>query len=159
MEYSIRRAAPEDAAMIARQRAAMFRDIGDVTDEQAEILRREAEPWLANLLATGGYEGWLCEHGEVIIAGAGILLVEVGPRPGCLRLGRAAHVVNVYTHPEHRRRGLARRLMDEILDWCKDNGMVQVTLAASDEGRPLYESLGFRPTNDMKLAGFGQART
>ena len=35
---------------------------------------------------------------------------------------------------------------------CKSQPMDHVTLAASDEERPLYEALGFQPTTDMKLA-------
>jgi GNAT superfamily N-acetyltransferase len=140
-----------DAATIARQRAAMFVDMREVSAEQAEALRSESEPWLAGLLTKGGYVGWLCLLNADVVAGAGVLIQEVGPRPGCYCVGRSAHVVNVYTEPGHRHRGLARGLMLTILDWCREHEMVQVTLAASAQGRPLYESLGFQPTNDMKL--------
>jgi hypothetical protein len=37
------------------------------------------------------------------------------------------------------------------LAWCGEERFDHVTLSASDEGRPLYESLGFRATADMKL--------
>lgn len=151
-EYTIRPATIDDAAAIARHRAAMFRDMGEVTDEQAEVLRANSEPWLAGLLANGGYAGWLCLDGTVVVAGAGILLQEMGPRPGCYRMGRSAHVVNVYTAPDHRQRGIARRLMLTVLAWCKEQEIDQVTLAASNAGRPLYETLGFKPTSEMRLA-------
>jgi len=42
--------------------------------------------------------------------------------------------------------------METILDWCASQGIDHVTLAASDEGKPLYESLGFKPTSEMKLS-------
>lgn len=60
-------------------------------------------------------------------------------------------VVNVYTDPSHRRQGIARKLMEVIIDWCRSEGFGSVLLHASDEGRPLYESLGFTPTNEMRL--------
>ncbi len=41
----------------------------------------------------------------------------------------------MYTEPSHRRGGLARRLMEEMIGWC----------------RALYASLGFTPTNEMSL--------
>ena len=50
---------------------------------------------------------------------------------------------------EHRQRGLARRLMQTMLDWCKQHQIANVVLHASDEGRPLYQSLGFVSTNEM----------
>lgn len=150
-DYAIRPATVDDTATIARHRAAMFLDMGEVSVENAAILQAESEPWLARLLGNGGYKGWLCCEDTSIVAGAGVLILEIGPRPGCYLIGRAAHVVNVYTEPGHRRRGLARRLMLTILDWCSSHEMFQVTLAASREGRPLYESLGFQATNDMRL--------
>jgi GNAT superfamily N-acetyltransferase len=56
-------------------------------------------------------------------------------------------VLNVYTHPDYRRRGLARRLMLAVEAWCREHGIPVLTLHASPDGQHLYESLGFGPTN------------
>jgi GNAT superfamily N-acetyltransferase len=151
LDYAIRTATVDDAGTVARHRATMFLNMGAVTPDQAEVLRAESERWLADLFAKGGYVGWLCHHGAAIVAGAGVLLHDMGPRPGCFHVGRAAHVVNVYTEPDHRRRGLARRLMLTVLDWCAEQGIDQVTLTASRDGKALYETLGFEPVSEMKL--------
>jgi len=37
------------------------------------------------------------------------------------------------------------------LSWCRDSGIRSVILHASSDGRPLYDSLGFTPTNEMRL--------
>ena len=55
-----------------------------------------------------------------------------------------AFVYNVYTEPAHRRRGLARMIMDAIHAWCRDEGIGLVGLNASSQARPLYESMGYR---------------
>jgi GNAT superfamily N-acetyltransferase len=120
-------------------------------------MRRAAEPWVAGLLANGQYVGWLVERGGAVVAGGGMLIRESSPFPGCYRVGRWGHVVNVYTDSAHRRLGLARRLMQTMLDWCEQNAIDHVTLAASEEGRPLYEALGFTATNDMKLNKRGRS--
>ena len=44
----------------------------------------------------------------------------------------------------HRRRGLARLIMDTIHAWCRDAGITSVALNASEDGRPLYESMGYQ---------------
>ena len=106
-DYFLRSAAPQDAGLIAAQRAAMFRDMGHVSPEQSERLREASEPWVAGLLAQGHYFGWLVEYGTAVVAGGGIILRDWMPAPGCYRVGRWGHIVNVYTHPDHRRRGLA----------------------------------------------------
>ena len=149
--YTLRAAVPADAAIVALQRARMFCDMGSVSPAESEILREASEPWLADHLRRGSYLGWLVEYRGVVVAGGGIHLREVGPMPGCLRVGRWANIANVYTHPDHRRRGLARWLMQAVLEWCASNGMDLVTLSPSEEARPLYESLGFSATRDMRL--------
>jgi ribosomal protein S18 acetylase RimI-like enzyme len=70
-------------------------------------------------------------------------MVAAGPWRG--------NILNVYTEPAHRRRGMARALMQIALEWCANNQVDAVILHASVEGSPLYESLGFTPTNEMRL--------
>ncbi len=151
-DYHIRVAEAHDTHVIAGQRAAMFRDMGILSPEEHELLVDAGERWIAGLLADRRYAGWLVEHGSVVVAGSGILIREWMPVPQCCRVGKWAHIANVYTDPKHRRRGLARRLMTTMLDWCASERFDHVTLAASSEGRPLYESLGFAPTSEMKLS-------
>ena len=59
--------------------------------------------------------------------------------------------MNMYTEPEHRRQGLARRLMEAMIDWTRREGYAALFLHASEAGRPLYKELGFEPTNEMHL--------
>jgi GNAT superfamily N-acetyltransferase len=150
--YRMREIRADDFEMIARHRADMFRDMGQVSGEAHERLFSESKPWIAGLLANGAYVGRLIEGEGEVVAGGGIWLRETGPTPSCLRVGKWAHLVNVYVEREHRRRGLAQWLVTELLEWCRANAMDHVTLGASDEGRPLYESLGFVPTVDMRWA-------
>jgi GNAT superfamily N-acetyltransferase len=63
--------------------------------------------------------------------------------------------VNVYTEPAYRRQGLARELMKKVMEWCAREGVETVILHASEEGRPLYERLGFEATNEMRLKRAG----
>ena len=62
--------------------------------------------------------------------------------------GRIGTVFNVYTAPEHRRRGLARQVMQNLVADARDRGLDLVELNATDEGYPLYRSIGF---NDVVL--------
>lgn len=57
--------------------------------------------------------------------------------------GRLAWIGMVLTHPDFRRLGLARQLMLYTLQWLRSRGVAFVKLDATDQGRPLYESLGF----------------
>lgn len=61
------------------------------------------------------------------------------------------NILNVYTEPAHRRSGMARALMQVALEWCAANQVGAVILHASQDGRALYDSLGFTSTNEMRL--------
>lgn len=60
-------------------------------------------------------------------------------------------ILNMYVEKSYRRRGIARALMEKMIDWCRSEGFTQVCLHASNEGRPLYETLGFKPTTELRL--------
>lgn len=64
---------------------------------------------------------------------------------------RFAYVNSVFVYPEYRRRGIAKGLMELTLVWAREQGCSQVRLRASDDGRPLYASLGFKPSTEMQL--------
>ena len=150
-EYRIRAATPEDAAVIARHRGAMFRSMGNVDDAAAGKVTEASLPLLKEMLARGEYLGWLVVYNdEFVAAGGGMVLRKLLPRPNALQGGTESLIVNVYTEPEHRRRGLAERVMQTMLDWCRQHQVANVVLHASDEGRPLYQNLGFVQTNEMR---------
>lgn len=149
-EYRIRRATMEDAPAIARHRVAMFRDMGDVNEDDVARLESASFVHMRQMMAERRYLGWLAERQGEIVAGGGLIISQLLPRPGAIDGGAQALIVNVYCEPEHRRRGLARELMTAMLDWCKRDRIAKVVLHASQDGRPLYESLGFVQTNEMR---------
>lgn len=62
--------------------------------------------------------------------------------------GRRAHLMNVYTLPEYRRQGLSRALVQRLMDEARACGVTEISLDATEAGRPLYASLGFRPNEE-----------
>jgi len=129
----------------------MFQDMGEGSSEDLDRMVEATAPWLAGALSDGSYRGWLAEGPQgKVVAGGGILLSSwpAGPHDP---ITRRALIINVYTEPEARRQGLARRLMLLMIQWLKEQGFSSVVLHASDAGRHLYETLGFIPTNEMRL--------
>jgi GNAT superfamily N-acetyltransferase len=149
--YDIRLAVPTDVEIIAQHRRSMFFDMGVRNATQLSDMERSFRPWLQRKMEAEEYLGWfaLAQDGSVA-AGAGLWLMDWPPGLYTSE-SRRGNILNVYTHPAHRRHGLARRLVQVILDWCSTNGIQVVILHASDEGRPLYRALGFQPTNEMRL--------
>jgi GNAT superfamily N-acetyltransferase len=157
--FRIRRATAQDAGIVAWHRARMFQDMGDVSRDAFEILRAKARLRLKEWLDNGDYVGWLAtpaDQPEMVVGGAGVQLQPILPRPvnaSTVGEGRQGTVVNVFTEPQWRRRGIAGLLIKEIITWSKDEHLDRLLLHASDEGRSVYERLGFIAGNEMRFLG------
>ena len=155
--FAVRAAGADDIPLLAHHRAAMFRDMGKLAPDQEEALRGATASYLRDALETGEYLGWvaLATGTTSIIGGAGAQIRSIlpRPRPGSddLELGPEAIVLNVYVEPPWRRRGVAHALMRAVLEGLAIRGIRRIVLHASDEGRRLYERLGFVATNEMRL--------
>ena len=62
--------------------------------------------------------------------------------------GKRAHLMNVYTRDEYRRRGIARQMCEMLIEDARAKGATEISLDATTMGRPLYESLGFTATTE-----------
>jgi len=156
--FTVRPATVADLPSLAHHRAAMFRDMGKLAQAQEQSLQRATASYLRDALPRGEYVAWVAEDHAApaaVIGGAGVQIRPILPRPvpgsERLELGPEAIVLNVYVEPEWRRRGVAETLMRVLLDAVAERGIRRVVLHASDDGRRLYERLGFVQTNEMRL--------
>ena len=155
--YTVRRASMADADALVSHRIKMFEDMDVLSrpDEKTEPLARAFRAWLERAMAEGTYVAWIVEAshpGEAaeIVSGGGATLIPWPPGPRYLGT-RLAFVYNVYTEPAHRGRGLARKVMDAIHEFCRADGIGSIALNASTFGQPLYESLGYRITDSPMM--------
>ena len=148
MEYRIREATSGDQAILIQHRVKMFRDMGLKFDEAA--MAGQYGPWLVEMMSTGIYRAWVAEHAGAIVAGGGFTILPWPPGPHYPG-GRVAFVYNVYTEPSHRHRGLARRLMEAMHAGCREAGIGNLALNASNDGRPLYEAMGYHVTTSPMM--------
>ncbi|HUI10237.1 MAG TPA: GNAT family N-acetyltransferase [Bacteroidota bacterium] len=149
--YAIREAAAGDIETIMHQRRLMFTDMGYPADSNLEDALSASREFFTAWMTDGRFRAWLVESGDgSIVGGGGVMVAPHLPSPRDPRPLRPL-IVNVYTAPAHRRRGIARRLMDVMLEWCRGQGFGSVTLYASSDGKPLYASAGFVATNEMRL--------
>lgn len=141
----------------------MFQDMGYIPANFFEPFRAKSEARLHEALTSGEYIGWLANAAnapEKIIAGAGVQLRQTLPYPlgkpnGEITIadGRQGVILNVFTEPEWRRRGIAMLLVEKIMAWSREHRLDDLILHASDDGRTLYERLGFIATTEMRFSG------
>jgi GNAT superfamily N-acetyltransferase len=149
-DTTIRAATSADIPEILRQRRAMYEDMNYSDAKALDTMANLSADFLAQALANNSFHAWLALHGERPVAGGAVIITPWPAHPYDLECRRAT-ILNVYTDREYRRRGIARQLMQTMIAWCKREGLARVTLHASDQGRHLYESLGFEPSNEMRL--------
>ncbi len=85
---------------------------------------------------------FVCRDAGTIV---GCCFLSVSEKPANPRFinGKTGTVLNVYTKPGYRRKGVARKLMQMLLAESADLKLDYVELKASESGYPLYRSLGF----------------
>lgn len=149
-EYRIRRTGVNELNKILHHRRSIFLDMGfeGNTVEEAMAI---SETMFADAMKQDRYVGWFVEDANgSVVAGGGIVLIEFQPGPRDPSTYRP-WVVNMYTERSHRGKGLARELMQIMMLWSRQQGFRNLYLHSSKESRPIYESLGFAPTNEMGL--------
>jgi GNAT superfamily N-acetyltransferase len=142
-DYRIRVATLEDVDVLVHHRIAMFQDMGVALD--AGAVDAAFRPWLLEMMPKGVYRAWVVLSGAQVISGGGITILPWPPGPRYFS-GRLAFVYNVYTEPDHRRRGLGRMVMETIHGWCREERIGSLALNASQFGQSMYESLGYGVT-------------
>jgi GNAT superfamily N-acetyltransferase len=139
-DYRLRVATLDDVDVLVHHRIAMFQDMGVPLD--AAAVDAAFRPWLFDMMPKGEYRAWVVDAGSGVISGGGITILPWPPGPRYFS-GRLAFVYNVYTEPDHRRRGLGRMVMEAIHAWCREERIGSLALNASQFGQSMYESLGY----------------
>ena len=65
--------------------------------------------------------------------------------------GKRAHLMNVYTAPDYRGQGIARRMVKWLIEEARRRGVTEISLDATASGRPLYRKLGFRDSAECMV--------
>ncbi|MBQ8312827.1 MAG: GNAT family N-acetyltransferase [Clostridia bacterium] len=119
-------------------------------DDAADMTAVKEQSRLYYQQAGDEYAALLVYDGDRVIGTGGVSFYRVMPTC-CNPDGRKAYIMNMYTAPEYRRRGIARKTLDMLVEECQRRGVRFITLEATEAGRPLYESYGFVKMNDEMI--------
>jgi GNAT superfamily N-acetyltransferase len=143
---TIREATLADLPLLLRYRRAMAEETDGADEAALHRMLAALEPYLRFAIPEGRWHSWIADPGGC----ASLEIVQwvpgrLDPTP------RRAWIHSLYIEPPFRRRGIARQLTQTIISWCRGQGFEWIYLHASEQGRPLYESLGFEPSSEMRL--------
>ena len=129
-----------DIELLMQVRLEMLREVNDLSDEYVfdETLVAENRRYFED----GNHTTVLAFDQQKIVGCASLAYMWIMPtfeHPTGLR----AHLMNVYTKSEYRRKGIAKEMIELLLDEAKEKGVTEISLNATEMGRPLYKALGF----------------
>lgn len=147
MEFSIRRAEYTDLENLVELRMALLQEVGNMrTEEEIDKVRDANRVYYEDRLNNGDYISFIAKYQGEMIGTIGFIMII---RPPYLHnlLGIDAYIMNVYTVPDYRRKGIATALLDYGIEFAKSRNVGRMILNASPDGRAVYEKRGFKLRN------------
>lgn len=149
MEYEVRAATLEDAPFCADAWQAMMDDLGLAPDGFVPDWRDRLTAHFAGGIREGSHGWFVAAAGGLAVGTAAAFLARTVTAE--IQYLRIATIGGVYVVPEHRRAGLARKLVVRTIQWARERGCRSVRLQASPLGERLYRSLGFEDAGELIL--------
>ena len=152
MELIYKIASIEDLEVLVKTRIEVLRAANKLDDsvDMSEV-EAESRTYYKKALADGSHTAILVFDGDKFADAGGVSYYSVMPtyhNPS----GRKAYIMNMYTKPEYRRRGIAFKTLDLLVSDAKNKGIAAISLEATNMGRPLYEKYGFvKMEDEMEL--------
>lgn len=148
MELTYKIASLEDIEILTSTRIEVLRAANKLNDsvDMSEV-ERESWQYYKESLAEGSHMAVLVYDGDKFVGAGGVSFYKVMPtyhNPS----GKKAYIMNMYTKPDYRRKGIAYHTLDLLVSKSRELGVAHITLEATDAGRPLYEKYGFVKMND-----------
>ena len=135
----VRKATVEDAALLSEVRKLQLIDEGIAPNCDIDA---ELDTFFKKWLVSKDFLQLIAEENGKLLSTAAIVYYDLPPS-FTNKIGVRGYVTNVYTAPEHRRKGLSKMLLEKLLENARSRGIKKIWLGASKLGRPLYEKLGF----------------
>jgi GNAT superfamily N-acetyltransferase len=114
------------------------------------VLRPEDLPFADSLRAIAGWNQTLGDWRRFLeMEPEGCVLAEwngspVGTATTLRYASEVAWIGMVLVHPEHRRRGIGRALLNHCIAWLQDRRVRCIKLDATPAGKQVYDGLGFK---------------
>ena len=139
MNLIYKRAELEDIDILTKTRIEVLRAANQLSDDtDMSEVERESYNYYQKALCDGSHIAYLVFDEERFVGAGGVSFFQVMPtyhNPS----GNKAYIMNMYTNPEYRRKGIAIKTLDMLIKDAKNRGVTAISLEATDMGRPLYE--------------------
>jgi len=138
---NIRKATFGDIELLVKLRFDFISEEFENTGNE-EAIRAQLIPHYEKHLRDDTFIAAIAEIDGQAVSTAYLQIIELPANPAVLS-GRTAMLLNVLTYRQHRRQGIAAKVLLRIIEEAKLMNVSVITLSATDDGKTLYEKLGF----------------
>ena len=148
MGLTYKKATIEDIDLLTETRIIVLRAANQLSDDtDMSKIKKQSYDYYKKALCDGTHIAYLIFDEDRFVGAGGVSFFQVMPtyhNPS----GKKAYIMNMYTNPEYRRKGIAYQTLDMLVKDTKSMGITAISLEATAMGRPLYEKYGFIKMND-----------
>jgi len=148
MNLTYKKAMIEDIDILTETRIEVLRAANNLSrDTDMDEVKKQSYDYYKKALCDGTHIAYLIFDESRFAGAGGVSFFQVMPtyhNPS----GKKAYIMNMYTNPEYRRKGIAYKTLDMLIRDTKSKGITAISLEATAMGRPLYEKYGFVKMND-----------
>lgn len=140
-------ASKDDMKLLMQSRLEMLKVVNDLPEDYkfSDELIQHSREYFQNANQTT-----ILAIDEKVVGCATLCYIEMMPtfsHP----TGKRAHLMNVYTNSQYRGQGIAFQMLDMLIHEATENGVTEISLDATELGRPLYKKCGFIESNECML--------
>mgnify|MGYP001145141116 CR=1 FL=1 len=150
MTVEYRKLADKDLDVFIEMRISQLQEEGA---EATFDLKPYLQDYYKRHLSDNTFVSWLAVDGNRIVGTSGMSFVEKPPYYSC-PTGKIGLLSSMYVIKEYRRRGIAKFLLDKVVNEAKNFGCATVQITASDMGVLLYTDYGFKKNGNFMYYTF-----
>ncbi len=151
MDLTFRKATIDDIDLLTKTRIEVLRAANQLPeDTNMRDVEKQSRMYYEKALRDGTHTACLVFDRDRWVGAGGISYYQVMPtyrNPS----GNKAYIMNMYTHPDYRRRGIASGILDLLVEDARSKQIAFISLEATAMGRPLYEKYGFVQMDDEMI--------
>ncbi len=151
MDLTFRKATIDDIDLLTKTRIEVLRAANRLPDDtDMRDVEKQSRMYYEKALRDGTHTACLVFDRNRWVGAGGISYYQVMPtyrNPS----GNKAYIMNMYTHPDYRRRGIASGILDLLIEDARSRQITFISLEATAMGHPLYEKYGFVPMDDEMI--------
>ena len=151
-EMKYRRANVDDIEFLVNYRVRCLNELyNHPEDDETNNLRKALREYFSEAIPSNDFIAWLAEYNGKIVGTSGMVVWQIPPRYGGIESGKLGYILNFYTVPEARRKGICTRLLNELIKEAKSLGLRYLHLHASEDGINIYRKAGFVKPEQVEL--------